>query len=97
MDLRVAEVLSAERIPKADRLLKLQVDLGSEKRQVVAGIAEHYAPEDLVGKQVILVANLEPAKIRGIESQGMVLAAAGKKELALATFEKEMPPGTQVR
>lgn len=97
MDLRVAEVLSAERIPKADRLLKLQVDLGSEKRQVVAGIAEHYAPEDLVGKQVILVANLEPAKIRGIESQGMVLAAAGKKELALATFEKDMPPGTQVR
>ena len=93
MDLRVAEVIAAERVPKADRLLKLQVDLGSEKRQVVAGIAAHYAPEDLIGKQIILVANLEPAKIRGIESQGMLLAAEGGKELAVATLEKQMPPG----
>ncbi|MCZ6677897.1 MAG: methionine--tRNA ligase [Candidatus Poribacteria bacterium] len=97
MDLRVAEVIAAERIPNADRLLKLQVDLGSEKRQVVAGIAAHYSPEDLVGKQIVLVANLKPTKIRGIESQGMLLAASGKKELAVATFEKRLPPGTQVR
>ena len=97
MDLRVAEVIAAERVPKADRLLKLQVDLGSEKRQVVAGIAAHYAPEDLIGKQIILVANLEPAKIRGIESQGMLLAAEGGKELVVATLEKQMPPGSQVR
>ena len=97
LDLRVAEVIAAERVPKADRLLKLQVDLGSEKRQVVAGIAAHYAPEDLIGKQIILVANLEPAKIRGIESQGMLLAAEGGKELVVATLEKQMPPGSQVR
>ena len=97
LDLRVAEVIAAERVPKADRLLKLQVDLGSEKRQVVAGIAAHYAPEELVGKQIILVANLQPTTIRGIESQGMLLAAADKKGLAVATFEKTMPPGTQVR
>ena len=77
LDLRVAEVIAAERVPNANRLLKLQVDLGYEKRQIVAGIAEHYAPEDLIGKQIILAANLEPATIRGIESQGMLLAAAG--------------------
>ena len=97
LDLRVAEVIAAERVPKADRLLKLQVDLGSEKRQVVAGVAEYYAPEDLVGKQIILVANLEPATIRGLESQGMLLAAAGQRNLAVATFEKAVPPGTRVR
>ena len=97
LDLRVAEVIAAERIPKADRLLKLQVDLGDEKRQVVAGIAAHYNPDDLIGTQVILVANLKPTKIRGIESQGMLLAAAGKDDLAVATFEKAMPRGTQVR
>ena len=93
----MAEVITAEKVPDADRLLKLQVDLGSEKRQVVAGIAEHYTPEDLIGKQIILVANLQPAKIRGIESQGMLLAAEGGKELAVVTLEKPMPPGAQVR
>ena len=97
LDLRVAEVIAAEKVPNADRLLKLQVDLGSEKRQVVAGIAAHYAPEDLIGKQIILVANLQPAKIRGVESQGMLLAAEGGKELAIVTLEKQMPPGAQVR
>ena len=97
IDLRVAEVIAAERVPKADRLLKVQVDLGYEKRQIVAGIAQYYAPEDLIGKQVILVANLEPATIRGIESQGMLLAAVDKKDLAVATFEKVMRPGTQVQ
>ena len=80
----------------ADRLLKLQVDLGTEKRQVVAGIAEHYTPDALVGKQVIVVANLEPATIRNVESQGMVLAGSGDA-VVLATLEKEMPLGTQVR
>jgi methionyl-tRNA synthetase len=97
LDLRVAEVIAAERVPNANRLLKLQVDLGYEKRQIVAGIAEHYAPEDLIGKQIILAANLEPATIRGIESQGMLLAAAGEKDLAVATFEKAMSPGTRVQ
>ena len=96
LDLRVARVLTAEPVEGADRLLKLQVDLGTEKRQVVAGIAEHYTPDALVGKQVIIVANLEPATIRGVESQGMVLAGSGES-VVLATLEKEMPPGTQVR
>ena len=97
MDLRVANVLAAEPISGANRLLKLEVALGDEKRQVVAGIAEHYAPEQLVGRQVILVANLEPATIRGVESQGMVLAAADAKDLVLVTLEKEIPSGTQVQ
>ena len=96
LDLRVARVLAAELIEGADRLLKLQVDLGTEKRQVVAGIAEHYTPEALVGKQVIIVANLEPATIRNVESHGMILAGSGDS-VVLATLETEMPLGTQVR
>lgn len=97
LDLRVATIIEAEKIPRADKLLKLRVDLGDEKRQVVAGIAEHYAPDHLIGKQVIVVVNLQPAKIRGIESQGMVLAAAGEEDLVLGTFEKHVPAGTRVR
>lgn len=96
LDLRVVRILTAEPVEGADRLLKLQVDLGTEKRQLVAGIAEHYTPEALVGKQVIIVANLEPATIRNVESQGMVLAGSGDS-VVLATLEKEMPLGTQVR
>ncbi len=96
LDLRVARVLAAEPVEGADRLLKLQVDFGTEKRQVVAGIAEHYTSDALIGKQVIVVANLEPATIRGVESQGMILAGSGDS-VVLATLEKEMPLGTQVR
>jgi methionyl-tRNA synthetase len=96
LDLRVARILAAEPIEGADRLLKLQVDLGTEKRQVVAGIAEHYTPDALVGKQVIVVANLEPATIRRVESQGMILAGSGDA-VVLATLEEEMPLGTQVK
>ena len=97
LDLRVAKIIEAEKIPKADKLLQLRVDLGDEIRQVIAGIAEHYAPDELIGKQVIVVANLQPAKIRGIESQGMVLAAAGEESVVLGTFDKEIPAGTRVR
>jgi methionyl-tRNA synthetase len=96
LDLRVARILAAEPIEGADRLLKLQVDIGTEKRQVVAGIAEHYTPETLVGKQIVIVANLEPATIRNVESHGMILAGSGDT-VVLATLEKEMPLGTQVR
>ena len=96
LDLRVARVLTAEPVEGADRLLKLQIDLGTEKRQVVAGIAEHYTADALIGKQVIVVVNLEPATIRGVESQGMILAGSGDS-VVLATLEKEMPLGTQVR
>jgi methionyl-tRNA synthetase len=76
VELRVAEIKVAERIPKSDKLLRLEVDLGTETRQILAGIAEHYAPETLIGRRVIIVANLAPRKMRGLESQGMLLAAS---------------------
>ena len=95
--LRVAQILSVERVPKADKLLKLQVDLGSEQRQLVAGIALAYEPESLVGKRIVVVTNLEPARIRGVESQGMLLAADLGGRPILATFEEDVPPGTPVR
>lgn len=97
VDLRVAIVLSAERIEGADRLLKLRVDLGSEQRQIVAGIAKAYEPEALVGRRVIVVANLKPAKLRGVESQGMLLAADLGGKPIVATFDQDVPPGTRVR
>ena len=85
-------------MPKSNKLLKLQVDLGTEQRQIVAGIGKTYAPEDLVGKTIVVVANLKPAKLMGVESQGMVLAAGGKDVLGLVTLlEGEIDPGTQVR
>lgn len=97
LDLRVATVISAEKIPKADRLLKLSVDLGAETRTIVAGIAESYPPEDLVGRQVVIVANLKPAKLRGVPSQGMLLAAVSDQETAVLTPEKPMVTGTTVK
>jgi len=96
--LKVATVLSAERIPKADKILKLTLDAGEEEpRTVVAGVAQHYDPEELVGKQVVIVANLKPAKLRGITSQGMVLAAVGPDGLCVVSPSKPTPPGSQVR
>jgi len=96
--LRVARILSAERVPNADKLLQMKIDLGNdEERQIVAGIALSYEPETLVGKRIIVVANLEPARIRGVESQGMLLAADLDGRPILATFEEEIPPGTPVR
>jgi methionyl-tRNA synthetase len=97
VDLRVAKIVSAEPVPKAKKLLKLVVDLGEQQRQVVAGIAEAYAPEALIGKRVIFVANLKPATIRGVESQGMILAAGGDAILGLSAIDKDVPPGTKVR
>jgi methionyl-tRNA synthetase len=96
IDLKVATVKSAEAHPNADRLLVLKVDLGSEERQIVAGIRAHYAPEELVGKQVVVVANLETAKLRGVESQGMVLAASDTDRIVVLTPEKEVAPGAKV-
>ena len=90
--------LTAERVPKSNKLLRLQVDLGSEQRQIVAGIGKKYTPEDVVGKTIVVVANLKPAKLMGVGSQGMVLAAGGKDVLGLVTLlEGEIDPGTQVR
>ena len=96
--LRVAHILKAERIPGATKLLKLEVDIGSEKRQMVAGVAETYAPEDLVGKRLIVIVNLKPAVIRGIESQAMLLAAVTSDDKAVIPFfDRELPPGAVVK
>jgi methionyl-tRNA synthetase len=96
VDLRVAKILSVDRVENADRLYRLMVDLGSEQRQLVAGIAQAYEAEGLVGKLIIVVANLEPARIRGVDSQGMLLAADLGGRPILATFEEEIPPGTKI-
>ena len=96
LDLRVGKILAAENIKKSEKLLKLRVDIG-EERTVVAGIARHYKPEELVGKTIILLANLQPTKLMGVESQGMVLAADGAEGVILATFDKEAKVGSKVR
>lgn len=96
IDLRVATVVSAAAIPGAEKLLKLEVDLGDERRPLVAGIAKHYRPEELVGKQIIVVANLQPAVIRGVESRGMLLAAVHPDGLALVTLDRAAPNGARV-
>ena len=91
-----ARVLEAEKVPDTAKLLKLQIDTGTEKRQIVAGIAEHYQPEELIGKTIVIVANLQPAKIRGLESRGMLLAAKKGKKLSLVTALDEIEPGASV-
>ncbi len=96
VELRTAEVVACERVPKAKKLLKLQLDLGYEKRQVVSGIAKWYAPEDLVGKKVIVVANLKPATLCGVESRGMILAS-GEDEVRVVFLAPDTPNGERVR
>ncbi|SCX79407.1 methionyl-tRNA synthetase [Alkaliphilus peptidifermentans DSM 18978] len=96
LELRVAKVIKAEKHPKANRLLVLQLQMGKEVRQVVSGIAEHYSPEELEDKNVILIANLKPVKLRGVESQGMILAASNDEKLVLATIDKDIPHGTLI-
>ena len=96
LELRVGVVKSAEAHPNADKLLVLKVDLGSEERQIVAGIRAHYQPEELVGKQVVVVANLETATLRGLESQGMVLAASDGERVVFLTPEKKVNAGAKV-
>lgn len=97
VDLRVAKVLSVEPVKKADKLLKLQLDLGYEKRQVVSGIAQYYKPEDLVGKRVICVTNLKPVKLRGELSQGMILAGSQDGILSVASVDESLPLGAKVK
>ena len=97
VDLRTAKVLEAEKVEGADKLLRLQIELGGERRQIVAGIAQHYAPDEVVGKTIVVVANLKPAKIRGVESNGMLLAAVADGELKLVTVDGEIPAGTSVQ
>jgi len=97
VDLRVAEVRAAERVPKSKKLIKMTVFTGDSERTIVAGIATKYAPEELVGRKVVIVANLEPKPLAGIESNGMVLAASIDGEPSLLSVDPAVPPGTKVR
>jgi methionyl-tRNA synthetase len=94
----MGKVLEAERIEGADKILKLRIDLGEpEPRQVVAGIAQHYAPEELIGRQVVVVANLKPVTLRGVESRGMVLACVDQDAVRVVAPDRELTPGAKVR
>ena len=97
VELRIAEVLEAEKVKGADKLLRLQIKIGDEKRQIVAGIAKYYAPEELIGKKIVVVANLKPAKLRGIESQGMLLAASNDTSLTIITVDRDIDSGARVK
>jgi methionyl-tRNA synthetase len=98
IDMRIATVTAAAAHPQADRLLVLTVDLGNEQRQLVAGIRAHYEPQTLIGKQIVVVANLQPAMLRGVESQGMLLAASDNEgRLAIVVPERPVATGAQVR
>lgn len=99
MDLRIAEVIACEKMPKADKLLILKVKVGEEERTVVSGIAQHYSPEDLIGKKVVLVANLKPSKLRGVMSEGMILAASNEdhSKLEVLTIQSELTSGNKVK
>jgi methionyl-tRNA synthetase len=97
LDIRIGKILDAKKIEKSKKLLKLLVDIGDEKRQLVAGIAENHRPEDLIGKLVVVIANLKPAKIMGVESKGMILAADVGGKAVLLVPEKEVAAGTKVK
>jgi methionyl-tRNA synthetase len=97
MELVVAQIISAEKIEGTDKLLKLQVSLGDENRTLVAGIAHQYSPDELIGKKIVVIKNLKPAKIRGIVSQGMLLAASNQKgEISILTPLKDIEPGSKI-
>lgn len=95
--MRIEKIISAEKIEKSKKLLKLLVDLGNEKRQIVAGIAETHSPEDLIGKMVVVLANLKPTKLMGVESHGMILAADVDGKAVLIIPEKEVRIGVKVK
>jgi len=97
MDLRVAKILSAERVPESDKLIKLQIDLGGEQRQIIAGIGNAYETEELTGKEIVVMVNMEPRTLMGHESRGMLLAAHGENGApVILTVEKEVPPGAKI-
>lgn len=98
MDIRVGRVLKAERIPGTEKLIRLEVDIGEERpRQLVAGVADYYTPEELLGKNIVVLANLEAKKIRGVVSNGMLLAADVNGRPYILTVDEEVPPGSPVR
>jgi len=96
-DIRAAKVIEAEKIKDSKKLIKMQIDTGDEQRQIVAGIAEEYTAEELVGKTILVVVNLKPVKLMGEVSKGMLLAASINGRPVLAEFNKEVPPGTKVK
>ena len=95
--MRVAKVIACEKVPKTAKLMKLQLDLATEKRQVVSGIAKYYKPEELIGRHVILVTNLKPTKLCGVDSAGMILAASDGNDHLQVVFVDGMAPGSRVR
>jgi len=97
LEIRIGKILSAQKVEGTDKLLKLEIDLGEEKRQIVAGIAQCYKSEEIIDKQVPILVNLEPRKIRGIESQGMILAAIDKGMPVLLHPDKEVSPGSMIK
>ena len=96
IELRVAKVLEAERVEGSDKLIKMQLSLGEEKRQIIGGIGKTYEPDQLIGREIIIVANLEPRSLMGLESQGMLLAASDESGIALLTPDKEVTPGSKI-
>lgn len=96
VELKVATIKNAEPHPNADKLMVLQIDLGTEQRQILAGIRNHYAAEELIGRQIVVVANLETAKLRGMESQGMLLAASDEGRVVILTPDKPVQAGAKV-
>ena len=96
LDIRVGKIVSAESVPNSQKLLKLKIDIGSESRQIIAGIAGFYKPQELVGKNFVVLVNLEPKKLMGLESQGMILCAESDDAPVCLTPLKEVPPGSKV-
>ncbi len=97
IELRVGTILTAEKVPGATKILKLTIDIGERQITTASGIAQHYQPENLVGRRVVVVANLEPATIRGIQSQGMILAASEGDKIVLVAPAEDIPNGAKVR
>ncbi len=97
LDLRIGKITKVESVAGADKLLRLEVDIGSETRQLVAGIAERYAADALIGREIVMVTNLEPRVLKGVESQGMLLAADASGEPVLLSPDREVPPGSAVK
>jgi methionine--tRNA ligase beta chain len=95
--LRIAKIVSAEKIEESEKLLKLEVDLGDKERQIIAGIGKFYQPEELIGREIVVIINLEPRTLMGLESQGMLLAANNEGEPVLLRPDKEVPAGTEIR
>lgn len=97
VEFKTAKILEVKNHPSADKLYVMEIDLGSEKRQIVAGIKNYYTPEELIGKNIVVVTNLEPATIRGVESKAMLLAASNDNRLAILTLDKDLAPGAVIK